>query len=77
MSSISSRNFTVKVVDALETEPRAVRRVICNADILKVAKICAGDIVALSSGSTLPTGKVKITLRSLDVAQNNSNWLLF
>ena len=53
MSLISSRRFTVESDNALEYAPRAARRLILNADVLKSNKVCAGDIVAISNGSKL------------------------
>jgi AAA family ATPase len=52
MSSITSRVFTVESDGAVEYAPRAARRLIFHADVLKSTKLCAGDIVAISSGST-------------------------
>lgn len=45
-----SRTFTVQLNDNSEHIPRAARRVIFNPDFLKAAKLCTGDVVALSSG---------------------------
>lgn len=53
MSLISSRRFTVESDDALEYAPRAVRRLIFNAEVLKSTRLCAGDMVAISDG-TMP-----------------------
>ncbi|EPQ54885.1 AAA-domain-containing protein [Gloeophyllum trabeum ATCC 11539] len=47
MSSLSSRPFTVSLAEPAEA-PRGARRVIIHADVLKTAKICAGDVLALS-----------------------------
>jgi len=44
------RTFTVELNDNSEHIPRAARRVIFNHDFLKAAKLCTGDVVALSSG---------------------------
>lgn len=44
-----SRTFTVQLNDNSEHIPRAARRVIFNPDFLKAAKLCTGDVVALSS----------------------------
>lgn len=47
MSSLSSRPFTVFLAEPAEAR-RGGRRVIIHADVLKAAKICAGDVLALS-----------------------------
>jgi AAA family ATPase len=44
-----SRTFAVQLNEDSEHIPRAARRVIFNSDFLKAAKLCTGDIVALSS----------------------------
>jgi len=48
MSLLSSKRFVVEVVDSSETTARASRRLIVNADIVKAAKLFAGDVIALS-----------------------------
>ncbi|KAF8073388.1 P-loop containing nucleoside triphosphate hydrolase protein [Lyophyllum atratum] len=57
MASISSRRFTVESDDSSEHVPRAARRVIFNADMLKSAKLCTGDIIALSHGDNTSSRK--------------------
>jgi AAA family ATPase len=52
MSSISSRRFTVESDGAVEYGPRVARRLVFNTDVLKSTKLCAGDIVAVTSDST-------------------------
>lgn len=46
--SLAARTFVVAVTDISEPVSRASRRVIISADVLKSAKILAGDVVALS-----------------------------
>ena len=46
--SIAGRTFTVQVTDQSEAVSRASRRVIISADVLKSAKLLAGDTVVLS-----------------------------
>ncbi|KAI0783501.1 AAA family ATPase [Abortiporus biennis] len=48
MASITAKVFTLQLADEIDNGSRAARRVIINSDLLKSAKICAGDIVALS-----------------------------
>lgn len=60
MTSLASRKFNVGLADESETLARAARRVIFSADVLKNAKICTGDMVALSNGSNLASAKVRL-----------------
>ncbi|KAF7798284.1 hypothetical protein EIP86_009503 [Pleurotus ostreatoroseus] len=46
--SISARSFVVGVTGSSDPVSRASRRVIVHADVLKAAKILAGDVLALS-----------------------------
>ena len=47
MSSLLSRKFVVQLASSSDATPRASRRVIINAVIVKAAKLCAGDVIAL------------------------------
>ncbi|KAG6811242.1 hypothetical protein H0H92_008412 [Tricholoma furcatifolium] len=58
MASISSTRFTVEPDDPSGQSSRASRRVIFNADVLKAAKLCTGDIVALTNGVNANSRKV-------------------
>ncbi|PPR06044.1 hypothetical protein CVT26_007490 [Gymnopilus dilepis] len=49
MTSLLSKTFKVEVNADSDYAPRAARRVILNSDFLKAAKLCTGDLVALSS----------------------------
>ncbi|KAH9948308.1 AAA family ATPase [Amylocystis lapponica] len=49
MSSICTRTFVVGTSNASDSASRAARRVIVNAEVLKGAKLCAGDVVCLSA----------------------------
>ncbi|KAJ3515828.1 hypothetical protein NLJ89_g1506 [Agrocybe chaxingu] len=72
MTAIMSKTFTVKVNEGSENQPRAVRRVIFNSEFLKYAKLCTGDIVALSSGDSSASKKdfaVGVVWPSLDLPQ--------
>lgn len=44
-----STPFTTQVVDEDPSNPRAVRRIVVNAEVLKSHKISAGDVLLLSS----------------------------
>jgi AAA family ATPase len=46
MSSLSSRTFIVRISNSYGPS-HSVRRVFINADVLKAAKIVAGDVVAV------------------------------
>jgi AAA family ATPase len=48
MSSMLSKNFIIGLANSPEPTPRAARRVIINADVVKAVKLCAGDVIALS-----------------------------
>lgn len=58
MSSVTSRTFVVHLEDHFESTFRAARRVTIHADILKSAKLCAGDVVAVSGATS--TAKVRL-----------------
>lgn len=58
MASISSRKFSAFSAGDSEFTFRSGRRVIINSDVLKAAKLCTGDVVALSAGDTWAVGKV-------------------
>ncbi|EMD39468.1 hypothetical protein CERSUDRAFT_111775 [Gelatoporia subvermispora B] len=72
MASISSRTFTVQAAHGSETVARAARRVIVNAEILKGARLCAGDVVALSAaGAQTKAFAVGIAWPSLELSQDS------
>jgi AAA family ATPase len=58
MASVWSKTFVVQVADPSEYTARASRRLIINADIVKAAKLCAGDIIALSNHDNVKDAKV-------------------
>jgi len=60
-----SRTFTVQLNDNSEHIPRAARRVIFNSDFLKAAKLCTGDVVALSSAEN---SEKKVGIKFPDLA---------
>ncbi|KAG6853114.1 hypothetical protein C0991_006804 [Blastosporella zonata] len=74
MASISSRTYVVESDDSPGPSSRAARRVIFHADVLKAAKLCTGDIVALTSGDPTSTRKefaVGIAWPSLEIPQDS------
>jgi len=74
MASISSRRFTVDSDDDSGRITRAARRVIFNADFLKSAKLCTGDIVAFSKEDNTSIRKdfaVGIVWPSLEISQDS------
>ena len=52
MSLLSTRKFTAEAVNTSEPISRATRRIIINAEILKQAKVYAGDVVGLSAADS-------------------------
>lgn len=56
---MSSKTFVIGLADSDETESRAARRVIVNADLLKTSKMGAGDVVALV-GEGFPSSSKKV-----------------
>ncbi|OCH87928.1 AAA family ATPase [Obba rivulosa] len=72
MASISSRTFTVRAAHGSEAVARAARRVIVNAELLKGARLCAGDVVALSAADTHTKAfAVGIVWPSLELSQDS------
>lgn len=49
MASLSSKTFIVGIPNVSDSAFRAARRLIINAEVLKAAKIYAGDVLALSA----------------------------
>lgn len=64
MTTISARNFNVKLHLATDAGPRAARRVIVNADLLKSVKVSAGDVLAISKAGSPHTTKDKVRIRA-------------
>lgn len=58
MTSLSSKRFVVKVADSSESTARTSRRLIVNADIVKAAKLCTGDVIVLSDYDNVKDTKV-------------------
>jgi AAA family ATPase len=58
MSLLSSKRFVVKVADSSEETARTSRRLIVNADIVKAAKLCTGDVIGLSDCDNVKDVKV-------------------
>ncbi|KAF5374178.1 hypothetical protein D9615_008879 [Tricholomella constricta] len=74
MAAILSRKFTVESDDSAGHVARAARRVIFNPDVLKSAKLCTGDIIALSNGDGAISRKdyaVGIAWPSLEMSQDS------
>lgn len=62
MSAILSKIFKVQVTEGAEYVPRAARRVIFNSDLLKAAKLCTGDIIAICSADSGKVGFSRLIL---------------
>ncbi|KAF9473994.1 AAA-domain-containing protein [Pholiota conissans] len=74
MASILSKTFKIELHEGSENIPRAARRLIFNSDFLKAAKLCTGDIVAISSGDNSDSKKefsVGVVWPSLDLSQDS------
>ncbi|TFK38925.1 P-loop containing nucleoside triphosphate hydrolase protein [Crucibulum laeve] len=74
MSTFSTKKFVVEFYEGLENPYRAARRVIFNSDVLKAAKLCTGDIVALSKGDISGSSKefaVGVVWPSLDLSPDS------
>ncbi|KAF8148250.1 AAA family ATPase [Crassisporium funariophilum] len=82
MATVMSKTFTIELSEGSEIIPRAARRLIFNSDFLKAAKLCTGDIVALTGGDKSISNTdfaVGVVWPSLDLSQNTvlvSNSLL-
>lgn len=73
MAALQSSTFTVELNEDSENILRAARRLIFNADYLKAAKLCTGDIVVLSNGDMSSTVRFySLNLRAAlgDIALN-------
>ncbi|KAL4264713.1 AAA family ATPase [Pleurotus pulmonarius] len=73
MASALTKSFTVSLHEGLETVHRAARRVICNTEFLKAAKLSAGDVIAIAGGSDLTPEKVfavGVVWPSMDLSQD-------
>jgi hypothetical protein len=62
MDDISSVTFTTRATD--HVRGRAVRRVFLSDHALKLAKLFAGDVVALTAASDIYQGRVGVPLQS-------------
>ncbi|EIW59744.1 AAA family ATPase [Trametes versicolor FP-101664 SS1] len=70
MSLLATRKFNVEAVESLESVSRAARRIIINADILKQAKVYAGDVVGLSSADSHKAFAVGVAWPSSELSQD-------
>ena len=52
-----SKTFKITVHDGAENTPRSARRLVFNAEFLKAARLCTGDIIAISG---IEQGPVKV-----------------
>ncbi|KZT12250.1 AAA family ATPase [Laetiporus sulphureus 93-53] len=72
MSLLAAREFTAAVHDVSGSSSRAARRVVLNADLLKAAKVCAGDVLAIESvASDHKTFAVGIAWPSYEISQDS------
>jgi hypothetical protein len=63
MADISSLTFTLRATDA-NVRGRAVRRIFLSDHALKLAKLFAGDVVALTATSDIYKERVRVPLQS-------------
>ena len=52
MAALASKNFIIDISNSTDPISRASRRIIINSELLKQARVYAGDIVAISSDSS-------------------------
>jgi len=64
MADISSITFTIRTTDHAKVKGRAVRRVFLSDHALKLAKLFAGDVVALTAASDIYQGEVGVSMQS-------------
>ncbi|KJA16309.1 hypothetical protein HYPSUDRAFT_47520 [Hypholoma sublateritium FD-334 SS-4] len=69
-----SKTFKIALHDGAENIPRSARRLVLNADFLKAARLCTGDIVAISSAEQGPIKAFAVGAAwpSLDLAQDDA-----
>ncbi|KAH9919180.1 AAA family ATPase [Epithele typhae] len=70
MSGVSSRKFTIEVANEDEPISRATRRVVINVDIMKQAKLYAGDEIAIASPNSTKAIAVGVAWPSSDISQD-------
>ncbi|KAI1789928.1 AAA family ATPase [Ganoderma leucocontextum] len=71
MTAFASKKFTVDVSNPTEPISRASRRVIINSELLKQAKVYAGDAVALSCVESPKKFAIGVAWPSPDVPQDS------
>ncbi|RDX44132.1 AAA family ATPase [Lentinus brumalis] len=71
MATLTSRTFTVHIFDASEPVSRTSRRIVLNPDILKQAKLYAGDVIAVTSSQSSKALAVGIAWPSSEVPQDS------
>ncbi|KAI6157496.1 P-loop containing nucleoside triphosphate hydrolase protein [Pisolithus tinctorius] len=70
---MTSLKFTVGLADAGDSGHRAAKRIIIHADVLKVSKLCSGDVVALRQVDDTANKHIAVGVLwpSLDIPQNS------
>ncbi|KAH9850128.1 AAA family ATPase [Lenzites betulinus] len=71
MSLLATRKFTVEAAESSEGVSRTARRVVINAEVLKQAKVYAGDVVGLSASDSHKAFAVGVAWPSPDLSQNS------
>jgi len=64
MADISSNTFTIRTTDRANVRGRAVRRIFLSDHAMKLAKLFAGDVVALTAASDICQEQVGVPLQS-------------
>ncbi len=63
--SLSARKFVVGLAGPSDPVSRASRRVIIHVDVLKAAKVSAGDVLALSRADNIPGHKKVLAISTM------------
>ncbi|OSC98204.1 AAA family ATPase [Trametes coccinea BRFM310] len=71
MSLLATRKFTVQSSDDSEPLSRAARRIVLNAEVLKQAKVYAGDVVGLSAADSHQAFAVGVAWPSSELSQDS------
>ncbi|KAI0662110.1 AAA family ATPase [Cubamyces menziesii] len=71
MSLLSTRKFTAEAANTSEPISRATRRIIINVEILKQAKVYAGDVVGLSAADSHKAFAVGVAWPSSELSQDS------
>ncbi|CDO72261.1 hypothetical protein BN946_scf184970.g113 [Trametes cinnabarina] len=71
MSLLATRKFVVQSSDTSDPLSRAARRIVVNAEILKQAKVYAGDVIGLSQADSHQAFAVGVAWPSSELSQDS------